>query len=312
MKNSNYEELSVYKRNVDVFWCAAIFFSCLICASQTSAAVVINEIYGAGGLSMATYNRDYVELYNNGTAAVDISGYSLQSASSAGTSYTRCNITATDTMIEPGTYFLIQLGSSNTAGGGAIPAPDAVPTCNTNIAASTGKLALVSSQTTLDGTTCPPTGATIVDFVGYGTNTNCSETANAPAPANNQSSLQRDVTGTDTGNNAVDFASGAPTPQSSMPTAAGATINGRITNSSGRGLGRVFVTLTGGELSEPIYAVTTSFGYYHFEDVPTGKTYILSVSSKSYTFNQTNIVINVNGDLADADFIGQRRYSGER
>ena len=261
---------------------------------------------------MATYNRDYVELYNNGAAVVDISGYSLQYASSTGTSYTRCNITATDTMIEPGTYFLIQLGSSNTATGGAIPTPDAVPTCNTNIAASTGKLLLVSSQTTLDGTACPPTGATIVDFVGYGTNTNCSETANAPAPANNQSSLQRNLTGTDTDNNAADFTSSAPTPQSSMPTAAGASINGRIINSTGRGLGQVIIILTGGALIEPIYARTNPFGYYHFEDVPTGGTYILSVISKSYTFDQANLVISIKGDLADADFIGRRRFSGEK
>jgi hypothetical protein len=123
---------------------------------------------------------------------VNISGYSLQYATSTGTSFTRCNIIAANTIIEPGKYFLIQLGTTNSTVGGAIPTPDATPTCNVNIAASVGKLALVSNTTTLDGTTCPPTGATIVDFVGYGTGTDCSEgNAPAPAPANNQSSIQR-------------------------------------------------------------------------------------------------------------------------
>lgn len=233
MKNLQHKTLSDYTNKSGIFWNLAALFLSMIFVSQASAAIVINEIYGAGGASMATYNRDYVELYNNGTTTIDISGYSLQTATATGTTYTRCDITAMDTMIEPGTYFLIQLGLTNTAIGGPIPTPDAIPTCNVNIAASVGKIALVSSQVTLTGTTCPPTGATIVDFVGYGTTADCSETANAPAPANNQSSIQRTPTGTDTNNNSADFRSGTPTPQAAGPSAAGATINGRSPTRAG-------------------------------------------------------------------------------
>ena len=92
-------------------------------------------------------------------------------------------------------------------------------------------------------------------------------------------------------------------------TAAGATINGRITDSRGRGLQRVVVMMTGSGIEEPIYATTSAFGFYRFEDVPAGNTYILTASSVRYIFERSSIVINVGGDFAGADFVGQRRFS---
>ena len=317
MRNSECKGLSDYKNKSGVYLSLAAIFLSLMFVSQASAAIVINEIYGAGGNAGATYNQDYVELYNNGTANVDISGYSIQYNTATGTgNYSVCPITAADTVIEPGTYFLIAIGTASTTVGVALPTPDATPTCTptVNISASGGKIALVNSTTPLVGGTCPPTGATIVDFVGYGPSTgasavNCFETAPAAAAANNQSSIQRTPTGTDTNNNSADFVSGAPTPQASGTTAAGAMINGRITDSRGRGLQRVVVMMTGGALEEPIYATTSAFGFYRFEDVPAGNTYILTASSIRYTFEQSSIVINVSGDFAGADFVGQRRFS---
>jgi hypothetical protein len=41
------------------------------------------------------------------------------------------------------------------------------------MAAGAGKVALVNNQTLIAAGTVCPTGATIVDFVGYGTGTNC-------------------------------------------------------------------------------------------------------------------------------------------
>ncbi len=73
---------------------------------------MINEIYPTGGNTAATYNRDFVELYNRGTTNINIVGYSLQYESVTGAGpYAVCNITASDTVIEPGTYFLIATGA---------------------------------------------------------------------------------------------------------------------------------------------------------------------------------------------------------
>ena len=37
-------------------------------------AVVINELYPGGGNAGSVYNTDFIELYNNGGATVDLSG----------------------------------------------------------------------------------------------------------------------------------------------------------------------------------------------------------------------------------------------
>jgi len=95
--------------------------------------------------------------------------------------------------------------------------------------------------------------------------------------------------------------------QAIEPTAAGATIGGRITSTNGRGIRNVRVMLTGGSLIEPIYATSTSFGYYQFPQVPSGETYVLQILSKKYVFDSSSIVINLTEDLTETNFTGQLR-----
>jgi hypothetical protein len=90
-------------------------------------------------------------------------------------------------------------------------------------------------------------------------------------------------------------------------TAASATISGRATNSSGRGLSFVTVLLTGGSLTEPKYAMTNSSGYYNFADVPVGEGYVVTIKSKRYVFRQPSVFIGVNQNLTGVDFIGELR-----
>jgi hypothetical protein len=185
--------------------------------------VGINEIYGGGGNANALYNQDFIELYNNSTANVNISGYSVQYASATNTTatgYAVCAITASDTIIEPGTYFLIATGPISATVGVPLPAANAICPTGINLSGTAGKVALVNGVTGLNGTTCPPTGATIADFVGYGATANCSETAPAPAPADSSSSISRTPVGRDTNNNAADFVSGVPSPTAGSGTIA--------------------------------------------------------------------------------------------
>ena len=44
-------------------------------ASATSPAVLLNEVYGGGGNAGATWRNDFIELFNNGGAAVDLTGW---------------------------------------------------------------------------------------------------------------------------------------------------------------------------------------------------------------------------------------------
>ena len=175
-------------------------------AGASHAQVVISQVYGAGGNSGATLRSDYIELHNNGTTAVNLSAWSVQYTSSAGTTWTRTNLTGS---IAAGGYFLVKQ-ADGTGGTVTLPTPDTTGTIA--MSGTAGKIALVNTQTTLTGS-CPLGGA-VVDFVGYGTAANCSETAPTAAPPNNASAAIRAGNGcTDTGNNSTDFAFGPTNPR---------------------------------------------------------------------------------------------------
>ncbi|MCS6874174.1 MAG: carboxypeptidase-like regulatory domain-containing protein [Acidobacteriota bacterium] len=92
-----------------------------------------------------------------------------------------------------------------------------------------------------------------------------------------------------------------------ITSAASATISGRVISKNGRGINDAFVTIAGGNLPQPITKRVTSFGYYTFEDIPVGETYIISVFSKRYTFSQPSRVINLQEDLQGVDFVADDR-----
>src|SRR5512134_1379170 len=81
-------------------------------ARALSPNLVINQVYGGGGNTGATYTHDFIELFNRGTSSVSLAGWSVQYASATGTG----NFGSTTTMITelpavslaPGQYFLIQ------------------------------------------------------------------------------------------------------------------------------------------------------------------------------------------------------------
>jgi DNA/RNA endonuclease G (NUC1) len=169
--------------------------------------VVISQVYGGGGNSGATYKNDFIELYNAGPSAVSLAGWSVQYASSTGTSW---QTTALSGSIQPGAFYLVQEAAG--AGGTTnLPAPDA--SGNIAMSGTTAKVALVNSTTALTGTGCPITAA-VVDFVGYGS-ANCFEGAATPALSNTTAALRNGGGATDTDNNNADFTIGAPNPRNS-------------------------------------------------------------------------------------------------
>lgn len=168
--------------------------------------VVISQVYGGGGNSGATYKNDFVELYNRGSTAADVTGWTVQYASSSGSTWQKTALTGT---VEPGKHYLVQ-EAAGAGGSVSLPTPNAIGTIA--MAAGAGKVALVSNGTALAGT-CPMASA--VDFVGYGA-ANCSETAPTAALSNTTAALRNGNGATDTDNNSADFTVGAPNPRSSV------------------------------------------------------------------------------------------------
>ncbi len=86
------------------------------------------------------------------------------------------------------------------------------------------------------------------------------------------------------------------------PTAATVSVSGRVTTPAGRGIIGVRLSLTDSS-GEVRTATTTSFGYYRFDAVQAGGTYILSATSKHYTFSQPMQVLKINEETTEVNFI---------
>ncbi|MFI9550229.1 ExeM/NucH family extracellular endonuclease [Nonomuraea endophytica] len=174
-------------------------------AGAVSTNVVIAEVYGGGGNSGATWSNDFIELYNLGSDPVSLSGWSVQYASAAGTTW---QVTPLSGSLPPGRRLLVQEAAGTTVTDKPLPPADATGTIP--MSATAGKVALVSSTTALVGSDVV-TAPGVIDFIGYGTSANAFEGAPAPAPSNSNS-ISRAATPVDTDNNAADLAAGAPTP----------------------------------------------------------------------------------------------------
>src|SRR3954468_19937846 len=106
-------------------------------AHAAASDIVVSQIYGGGGNVGATFRNDYVELFNAGSGTVDLSGWTVQYATAAGTTWQASALSGT---AGPGHYYLVQL-ASNADVGLALPPPDATGT--SNLGATSGKIALV-------------------------------------------------------------------------------------------------------------------------------------------------------------------------
>jgi hypothetical protein len=89
------------------------------------------------------------------------------------------------------------------------------------------------------------------------------------------------------------------------PTAARSYITGRVNTPAGVGIRGAVLTLTGGTLTTPITAVTGTFGYYHFDEVPSGTSYVVTVQARRYAFAQPSRTVNVLDDIAAFDFVSE-------
>lgn len=83
------------------------------------------------------------------------------------------------------------------------------------------------------------------------------------------------------------------------PTAANVSVSGRVRTAAGYGLVNAVVTITD-TTGQPRTARTSSFGYYFFEDVPAGQSYVIGVTSKLHQFVAQ--IVTVDENVTDLDF----------
>jgi uncharacterized protein len=67
--------------------CVVIRYRRFYGIAHASSAVVISQIYGGGGNAGATLRSDFIELFNRSGAPVSVDGWTIQYASSTGSSW---------------------------------------------------------------------------------------------------------------------------------------------------------------------------------------------------------------------------------
>ncbi len=177
--------------------------------------VVINEAYLKGGSAGAFYNKKFVELYNAGDTAQDLSGWSLQYRSASSVQAPNgANTQPLTGSIAPGGYYLIGL-PGNDATGADLPAAD-VTSAGLNPSGTNGQLFLANVAESLALPAGPVSDPRVVDFLGYGTAASFeTKAASVDGPNGTPNALVR--TGfVDTNDNSVDFTNTTTvTPQNS-------------------------------------------------------------------------------------------------
>lgn len=87
------------------------------------------------------------------------------------------------------------------------------------------------------------------------------------------------------------------------PTAAGTSVSGVVMSQSGDAISGVRITLMN-QAGEQRTALSNPFGFYRFDEIPVGRIYILSATSKRYTFVPQTI--SVFDEIANLNLVAEQ------
>ncbi len=92
--------------------------------------------------------------------------------------------------------------------------------------------------------------------------------------------------------------------QNRAPTSAAVSITGRVLTANGQGIRNMHLTLTApdGSLRR---AATSTFGYYAFDGVDVGQTYILQIAARKFVFIDSIRVFSLYDHVTGMDFVAE-------
>ena len=243
-------------------------------ADAGASGVVVSQVYGGGGNAGSTFRNDYVELFNASSSTVDLSGWTVQYATAAGTTWQTTPLSGS---VGPGRYYLVQL-ASNADVGAALPPAEATGT--SNLGGISGKIALVRTSAALmcgaSAGSCSAE-ALVEDLVGYGSASDFEGAGSAAAVSNTSAALRGNGGCTDTGNNGADFESAPPAPRNSASPARACA----GTPSPGPGGSANVALEVDSVLSLSLDQPSLNFGTFTFGDTPEPLPERVTVSSNN-------------------------------
>jgi CSLREA domain-containing protein len=90
------------------------------------------------------------------------------------------------------------------------------------------------------------------------------------------------------------------------PTAATVSVSGRVLTAQGRGIRNVVIIMTDSSGSVRT-TVSTTFGYYRFEEVAAGETYVFTARGKRFSFGQNTRVHSILEETTNVDFVADEQ-----
>ncbi len=277
-------------RTISVSLLFVLAVLCGVGHAQNNTHAIISQIYAAGGNNGAVLNADYVEIFNPTGNTLTLNNYSIQYASAGGTSIATVTTLPATITLAPGQFYLIAASAGSS--GAALPVTPDVPDTNIAFGASAGKVALVSSTTRLSSA-CATTDPSVVDYIAYGSGTNCSLGSPAPAPSTTKADLRSNVC-TITNNSGMEFVAADPAPRNSSTTP---QVCGAPTPLSLTGLATPSTVFSGGStlLTATVAPAT--------QPASSGVSVVADLSSIGGSATQTLFDDGTNGDVTANDNI---------
>ena len=183
--------------------------------AQNNTHVIISQIYAAGGNNGAVLNADYVELFNPTGNTLTLNNYSIQYASAGGATISTVTVLPATITLAPGQFYLIAASAGDHWRGASGDAGrSGHEYCLRSIGGKGGSGQLDRRSWPA---ACKTSDPTVVDFIAYGSGTNCSLGSPAPAPSTTKADIRSNVC-TITNNSGMEFVAGTPAPHNSAST----------------------------------------------------------------------------------------------
>jgi len=134
------------------------------------------------------------------------------------------------------------------------------------------------------------------------TNVNCVEVQGAPALPSEQDSTKNTVGPANIIVQEGEFVTCTFTNSRTTPTAAPASVVGRVLTSGGRGVAGARVTMWDTSTGELVTRTTNNFGYYRFDNLSVSHFYVASVEGKGMLFANSTRSFTLENDLVGLNF----------
>lgn len=87
------------------------------------------------------------------------------------------------------------------------------------------------------------------------------------------------------------------------PSAALASISGRVSSPSGAGIKNVILSIRDASSGFVLTTITGPFGYYRFDGLEVGRSYVITLTAKRFTFTSSPMLITLDDEISGLDWV---------